>query len=364
MKIKYVLLACIFFISMIFLVIASQIESQVQIHKGWNLIHGFANPDQLTGSLDKSSIKAIWAFIPTTQEYVQVYPNPDNEKIDLLGDDYLIKTSFWVYSSKESSVELNGVLNAVKYSVEEPLPLKEHQLYKGWNFLAYLPEMQDKSLDELKGDCNIEKAYLWKFDDRSDDKGWVKMPMNGKFVGNEMLMMGFIAKVSKNCKFSGSENNLIPPIIPDIGSQSNTNLQKDISDYKYIGTSKLNEDCDEIPISETQKIGMSKPINICLDLIKIEYDNINTGENIYVYLVNIDGDIENYKNYLDKNIKFDSSGFVVSNINNRLFWFIKDTVNYVQVEYTTIDPIEGFSYYKKPDINNPVVKLYLEKYPK
>ena len=193
---------------------AKMVETQVQIHKGWNLIFGFVEPDALSGKLGSSSIKAIYAFIPTNQQYVRVYPDPEDTKIRSIDDDYMRQTSFWVYSDSETGEALNGVMNAVEYEIEEaPVPLNQHQLYKGWNFLAYIPEMQDKSLDELKGDCSIEKAYLWKFDDESDARGWVDMPMNGKFVGNKMLMMGFVVKVSDNCKL-GKSSGITPPSIP------------------------------------------------------------------------------------------------------------------------------------------------------
>lgn len=57
-----------------------------------------------------------------------------------------------------------------KYEFEEPLPSKywnEHKIYKGWNLIGlsnYMIESsanQDLTLDDIKGTCNIEKAYYF-----------------------------------------------------------------------------------------------------------------------------------------------------------------------------------------------------------
>ena len=102
-------------VGLIFLVSARMMETQVQIHKGWNLIFGFVEPDALSGQLNPDSIKAIYVFIPTTQQYARVYPDPENNKLQSMDDDYIRQTSFWVYSDSETNKELNGVMNADEY---------------------------------------------------------------------------------------------------------------------------------------------------------------------------------------------------------------------------------------------------------
>lgn len=220
-------------VGLIFLVSARMMETQVQIHKGWNLIFGFVEPDALSGKLELSSIKAIYVFIPTIQEYARVYPNPENNKLQSMDDDYLRQTSFWVYSDSETGKELNGVMNADEYMIEEaPGALSDHQLYGGWNFLAYIPEMRDKSLGELKGSCNIEKAYLWMFGDNSESGQWVELPMDGKFVGDKMLMMGFVAKVSSDCALGRDSGSITsPPILP---TNSDTCTDTDGGENYYV----------------------------------------------------------------------------------------------------------------------------------
>jgi len=106
-------------------VIASQIESGVAIYKGWNLIYGFT-PSSLEGQgFEFSHIKAIYTYVPADNEYIRVYPNPENSKIDKLGDSYFEKQVMWVYSDATVEGELNGMLHFAEYWLEEPMPLSQ-----------------------------------------------------------------------------------------------------------------------------------------------------------------------------------------------------------------------------------------------
>ena len=110
-------------------------------YKGWNLVYGFASAEQLEGQvLEESNIKAVYAFIPTTQEYARAYPDPEYDKLRQLDDDELLNTAFWVYSDKAESSE---------YWLEtEVVPYDQRQLYSGWNFFgltSYLINVYKKS---------------------------------------------------------------------------------------------------------------------------------------------------------------------------------------------------------------------------
>jgi hypothetical protein len=69
-------------VALIFLVVASGLvfaamdlqngSASIRMEKGWNLVHGFLEPDEqiLAGSeVSLDDIKVVYAFIPTTQEY-------------------------------------------------------------------------------------------------------------------------------------------------------------------------------------------------------------------------------------------------------------------------------------------------------
>ena len=195
-------------------VYASQIETGASIYKGWNLVYDFPNPNVLSGSLEKSSIKAIYAFIPTTQEYARVYPNPENDKIDKIGDSYLEKTAFWVYSDTETGRDFNGVFNADEYMAQEPLPISELNLYKDWNFVAIVPEMLGKNLDEIKGNCEVEKEYFWNPEDQKWDS-LVEGRLNGNSFNRDVINLGIALKVSSDCNLNiQGGSNVSPPNLP------------------------------------------------------------------------------------------------------------------------------------------------------
>ena len=192
---------------------ASQIEDQLVFKKGWNLIYGLSNPQLITladQSFDVSHIKAIYGFNPITQEYVRVYPNPENDKFRSIRGQYIADTSFLVYS--DVSVK-------TRYSLQKPWPLKyvyEHELYKGWNFFGIIPEFSDKKLVDVKGNCDILKSHAW--DGRS--QSWDNLPLegnlnvNGDNVRNEVgggHIMGMVLKVAKNCVLGETGSD-----IPDV----------------------------------------------------------------------------------------------------------------------------------------------------
>src|SRR3989338_549459 len=89
----------IILIGFVGLVYASQIDGDVKIREGWNLINGLVNPGQLFGdNVFPENIKAIYVYVPMENKYVRTYPNPENKMIDKYGDSYFEKQVAWVYS--------------------------------------------------------------------------------------------------------------------------------------------------------------------------------------------------------------------------------------------------------------------------
>ncbi len=87
-------------------------------------------------------------------------------------------------------------------------------LLQSWNFLTITPEMEDVSFEDIKGDCNVEKAYLW--DVENQQWGSLNNLLEDNFVFTEVgrLGEGFIFKVSNNCKLGASEGNV--PSVPNL----------------------------------------------------------------------------------------------------------------------------------------------------
>jgi hypothetical protein len=192
-------------------------EASVTIDKGWNLVYGFMSPDQLDGQvLEKSNIKAIYGFVPTTQQYVRMYPNPNTAVLNNLeGEPFdfeqdFSQTGFWVYSDKAERTKywLNNV----------PVSLDKIKLYKGWNFVGITPKFQGYSFNQIKGNCNVLKVYTYS----ESEGGWLNTENYPNSLNDERAlgeaasqMRGLVVKVSNNCNFGVSSGGIsAPPAIP------------------------------------------------------------------------------------------------------------------------------------------------------
>jgi len=224
-------LSLVFLIGIVVFVYAQDFSTEygTAIFKGWNLVYGFYNPEQIQG-LEASNIKAIYAFIPTTQEYARVYPDPENSKLNLIDDDELIQTAFWVYSNSETQEEFNGIYNGVEYGLyENPTPYDRRLIYKGWNFLGITSDMVGSGgkpeLKDIAGSCNIEKAYFWD----PENQEWWAFPLNEDF-SRDSIGMGIVIKVSNNCNLGTSEDNSEDNNIPSVPNLPGNNRANNCTD--------------------------------------------------------------------------------------------------------------------------------------
>jgi len=115
--------------------------------------------------------------------------------------DKITSQSAWVYSTKKGTIKY-------EYTV---LKLENIELNPGWNFMTLTPEMVGKSLMELKGTCNIEKAYGFEptrkeWNDLLDEK-----------LPEEATGAGFIIKVTNTCRLENIGN---PDDIPQLPSDN------------------------------------------------------------------------------------------------------------------------------------------------
>jgi hypothetical protein len=195
---------------------------EVYLIEGWNLIQGFGNPSFITSSSigkEKATenIKAIFAFSPLDKKYVKVYPidssshssNPDRIAFDSLPP-AVLQLPFWVYSSKGGY--------SISYETQKLDSTFQITWPSGWNLVSISNEMVGKNLNEIKGSCNIEKAYWWS--DKENSKGsWVSFPSDISF-DRSLVGLGIALKFSSECKLgsssSGSGSTITaPPAIPN-----------------------------------------------------------------------------------------------------------------------------------------------------
>jgi hypothetical protein len=178
------------------------IETTFEFNEGWNIVHGLANPSWLSGGdIQSTNIKAIYTFDRVSKEYIMFYPTPDKEKLGNARLDQIISSSpFWVYSDKAGSGE---------YFTLEPNFELSKQMIKGWNFATIPLEFKGKSIDEVKGDCIIERINIWDIESQQWDASLNKAIANS---------IGFptIIKVTNNCKMEiSSEQNFNVPQLPN-----------------------------------------------------------------------------------------------------------------------------------------------------
>ncbi len=190
-------------------------EGAASFNKGWNLIYGFISPDQIQ-ALEQSHIKAIYAFIPTTQKYVRLYPNRDvNALKDLDIDDLITQSALWVYSDKAVEGTFNGLYRGGEYWLYElPLPYTQLPRYNGWNFVGITSEMIGKTFNNMKGDCKITKIYFWD----AQTQSWnARENLLNIEIPKDIIGQGMLIQVSNDCQLgeSGTSGSLAtPPALP------------------------------------------------------------------------------------------------------------------------------------------------------
>jgi len=245
------------------------VEQSINFEKGWNLIHGFPNPDWLSGGdIEKNNIKAIYGLNPISVEYARFYPNPESDKIggsNFAWSESIKMNAFWVYSNKGGRSKITTL---------EPLALNKVQLLKGWNFVGIVPEMEDSRFEDYAGTCDVNKIYTWS----GINQRWSSHPnplaiyFERYDVGN-----GFLVKVSSDCSLgevAEAEDEIIapPPGIP--GGETNVIRCSENDGGK---------DYNKMGVSTGSKIGSTQTTwtdNCATSVILVEYycseDNVES----------------------------------------------------------------------------------------
>ncbi len=183
----------------------------IRLNEGWNLVTNFIYPSQINGGeIIQSNIKAIYAFIPTNQQYARTYPTPSQRDISLLQsieDDIIEQNAFWVYTDKAGTLVYTP-------TATPPTRVEERNLYSGWNFVGVGADMvestayPDMTFDDIKGECNVQKVYAF---------------IEGQWIGSAeafpmedtLINSGVLVKVSNNCQLGmASQTPPSPPATP------------------------------------------------------------------------------------------------------------------------------------------------------
>lgn len=105
----------------------------------------------------------------------------------------------WVYTEKAGTLKYRAVI----------IKLNNRNLKKGWNFLSITPDMVDVDLENLKGNCDIQKTYFY----NSFESKWVSFRLEDDFEPG-MEGLGAVMEVSESCNLGTEEDDVNEAIIP------------------------------------------------------------------------------------------------------------------------------------------------------
>lgn len=189
------------------------------VDKGWNLLTCFLpNTISADSGIQKDNIKVIWMYINILNQYYQSYPENELGEIPVeisrnLDENQLLATACWVYSEKKGTI---------KYITPERIPnLEDRQINRGWNFVSITPEMTNPEnapiaeqfgLKDIEGTCNIQKSYVFDFEEQE----WFDFPVEEELYSHAEGM-GWLIKVPEDCHLKSREEGGVstsPPGLP------------------------------------------------------------------------------------------------------------------------------------------------------
>jgi|TARA_B100000315_G_C14547311_1_gene573888 hypothetical protein len=340
-------------------------EVEIHVEKGWNIISGMYDVREIMvdSEIKKEDIGAIWYYSPILRKYLNMHPNMNEDDFgdDITyfeGDDPVLTSAKWLYSKKA------GLL---KYSTIRFDKVNERKVVKGWNFIRITPEFLGKTLNEIKGSCNIEKAYAWDIGTQDWDDDLVIS--DWKF--NEETIVepgrGFVIKSLNNCIFKTSSGTTPPPLpgtgngeengLPHDDSEANIKrifFQEQISSYTLDDFTYDGGDCGEL-----------NGVEVCADSARIEYFSEIEDKMIHVLPILVSKGREAYVDYLEgMAIETLSNGLMKLEERWELAW-VSDNYLFMTQDYTYIKNPDGSaeSSPNTADVDNVVIQHFLDKYP-
>src|SRR3989344_86734 len=322
------------------------IKYNVAVDEGWNLLQGFVTPDLITGGeITSQDVVAVYAYLPSENKYARIYPNPE-VKVD---DEELLNSAFWVYLKKSGWLE---------YNVEEEWAYANNRnMVAGWNFVGITPDILGKSLNEIMGDCNIEKAYFWNFEDKEWNSLTEGRLKDNKF-NNDVIGLGVVVKVSNDCRMGSSGGSSInPPTIP--GDENNIDeliINRNIGNLnvnRVLGQEYVEREYSSFPLdkmirADAIKYGLAVGINAIV--FEFNGDNKEILEDIIeVYDTNFDFELLSPPAY-----SYAYKLTQTENVNNQVaVWY---NGNYFVI-------INGDNIFVDGSDYEEVIEEYLTKYP-
>lgn len=171
-----------------------------ELETEWNLVAGisFSNFHKNT-EINEEDILSSYYYDAKTQENIEIKPTYNAGEIDSL---ILYKNAFWIYSIKNETII---------YQVSPSFISKDnieggYQFYAGKNLIAINNEIYGKSLNELKGNCNIIRSSIW--NPKTQLPEIIDVTKKLDFESQDILTgKGINIEVSSNCRFIDGSGN-------------------------------------------------------------------------------------------------------------------------------------------------------------
>ncbi|MFH1588560.1 MAG: hypothetical protein ABIA76_04455 [Candidatus Diapherotrites archaeon] len=193
-------------------------ETIINIQKGWNIIPGHGFLYKRSTCFDSAF---FFAYEPISKKFIRgmsldtyyegiYYEGKNVENIEGIVLNIMatanIRSSAWYYSPIDCQMSF-GIESVEKLLEREGWDeYKYNVLSDGWNFLYTAKPMHGKTLNEIKGTCEILSAYYY------ENQAWKKIDNNEAL---EELGKGFIVKAADRCELElNNETNADEPLTP------------------------------------------------------------------------------------------------------------------------------------------------------
>ena len=176
------------------------------VFQGWNILNGGLYAlNHLTSESDIKSddIVAVYYYSPSQKQFIRIHPDLENAKFqneeNFYGSDksLLFSSAVWAYIKRDGMIQ---------YETDDSHSMTKRSLTSGWNFLSVTWGALGKSLNEMKGDCQIYNAYYY-------FKEYKKLDLDVK-LSNDMASHGLLIRVINDCHFGSPgkvDSSLTPP---------------------------------------------------------------------------------------------------------------------------------------------------------
>ncbi|MBT4114471.1 hypothetical protein HOD83_03880 [Candidatus Woesearchaeota archaeon] len=192
----------------------------IDIYKGWNLIKldSFPSDKSDVDQLYRNDVLARYVYVSPLNTYWSYGgEQPPKSEIEYMqnnyGEDIIntleVQSAVWVYSARDTKRYAEFSQWSLDSKNHNEI-LSAHQLFSGWNFINVLPAFEDKSLEEIKGDCDFTKVCLWNPQGQEWDCGDYVNRASSNF-GKINVGRGVVLKADNDCSF-GVKINPVPEL--------------------------------------------------------------------------------------------------------------------------------------------------------